>query len=136
MSITSPRETHYYRGCFTVAANLTSEPGLQQQNPKKSFFWGGVVGFLVWIPNALFYATPLPRAAPASPAFLFHSVAGDPWLGHLFLFFLFRPNCNALFPVLAGRASVKTFPPSLPQEHVLCLPSHSGHGRRKIVAET
>ena len=47
---------------------------------------------------------------------------------------------HALLPVLsrrlAGRAYIKTFPPSLPQEHVLCLPSHSGHGRREIVEET
>ena len=36
---------------------------------------------------------------------------------------------------IAGRASIKSFPPSFPQEHVLCLPSHSGHGRRETVEE-
>ena len=46
-----------------------------------------------------------------------------------------RPTKRCFIPHL-DRAYIKTFPPSLPQEHILCLPSHSGHGRREVVEET
>ena len=44
------------------------------------------------------------------------------------------PNAHCFLCCLAARVC-QEFPAFLPQEHVLCLPSHSGHGRCEIVAD-